>query len=100
MLLDPPVLKRRASLAAVGTLAVAVVAFTSALPGSGRRPSSSAAEVQTIADDLARTTGFRVTVDESVVDEVNRVVSQPENRANFRAGIERLRAYRSIGGRR
>lgn len=99
MLFDPPVSTRRSWMIVKGTAALAALGVTAVLAqGVIADHRLVAGEIQAIADDLARATGFKVTADETVVNEVNLIVSRAEARASFREGLARLSAYRPVGG--
>jgi hypothetical protein len=55
-----------------------------------------AGEARRLAADLARTRGFTITADETVVAELNAILGSAESRARFREGMERLEAYSMV----
>jgi hypothetical protein len=99
MLLSPARPARFARLAAglVGAGCLAALALSAALAyGAISDRRLDAARLRAVADDLAAASGFRVEVDEAIVDAANRVVSDSEARARFREGLARLASYRAV----
>lgn len=98
MVFAPPASKHRLWIAAASAAALTLLGITAVLAeGAIADRRLAAGDVQAIADDLARTTGFRVTADETVIAEMNAIVSRPEARAHFKEGLTRLDAYRPVG---
>lgn len=99
MLFHAPQAPRRAAWTVLfAAAALAALAVTAALAqGAIADHKVDASEARHIAKDLARTRGFTIYPDETVVAELNAIVATPESRAEFREGMKRLMDYTKVG---
>jgi peptidoglycan lytic transglycosylase D len=97
MLFHPQPSRRPFGTIVFAAAALAALAVTAAI-GQGVLADRKvdASEAQHLAADLARTRGFSMTADETVVTELNAIVGSAASRARFKEGMERLEAYSKI----